>query len=246
MNKEQKEKIWVFIALFSAFVAWIGSTPFCSGLFLDFFPELNDYKKWIQLLFILFGLFIIVIFLFGFIYWKSKKKHSDKISRDEDIKKGYRQYKWIVWKQNIFKNYPLSIVKIEFVPLFVCKVIKCFISKKSKPYDLDYYLFGPVTEKEKYNYEKVIIKFFEKIIRLHIWGEIDKRYEVKFGRDFQNIEIKWTKKGESFYSEPKNGSYKKIFSERDLKHIKIFTWIFPFGLYWNLRRIIKSFFHKGS
>ena len=241
MNQEKKEKLWIFITLFSILMAWIGLTTLFSALFLDFFPRLNDYKKWIQLSFILFGLFI-----FGFIYWRSEKKHPDKVSRDEDMKKTYRKYRWIVWKQNIFKYYPLNIIKIEFVPLFICKVIKCFISKKYKFYDLDYYLFDPVTEKEKYNYKKVISKFFEKIIRLHIWGEIDKGYEVKFGRDFQNIEIRWTKKGESFYSEPKNGSYKKIFSERDLKHIKIFTWIFPFGLYWNLRRIIKSFFHKGS
>ena len=57
------------------------------------------------------------------------------------------------------------------------------------------------------------------------------------------MEIRWTEKNKnnSFFGEPKNGLYENIFSENNLNDIKIFTWIFPFGLYWNLRRIIKKF-----
>ena len=241
MNQEKKEKLWIFITLFSILMAWIGLTTLFSALFLDFFPRLNDYKKWIQLSFILFGLFI-----FGFIYWRSEKKHPDKVSRDEDMKKTYRKYRWIVWKQNIFKHYPLNIIKLRFIPLFICWIISQFIDKKyKKNYQLDSFYFPESWT--RYDYEEITRRFFKSIFRFHFLKEKGVvSYEVKFGRDFQNIEIRWTEEGNSSFGELKNGSYKQFFSEKDLKHVKIFTWIFPFGLYWNLIRVIKSLFYIGK
>ena len=67
----------------------------------------------------------------------------------------------------------------------------------------------------------------------------DKNYEIKFNRDFQQIQLRFSDKASSHYKHKKMDSYDTIFSG-DLEQIKIFSWITPFGLFWNLIRIIKT------
>ena len=240
-NFQQRPK-WVFITLI---IILIGASPAFSELILDFFPQFNHYRGWIKLFFIIIGFII----LFS-VYWIEKQKYRDpdkisrdeynKISRDEDMKKTYRQYRWIVWKQRILKDYPLEIITLRFFPWLICWIISWFIDKNyKKNYQLDSFYFPK--DWTAYNYEEITKRFFKSMCRVHFLKEQGVvSYEVKFERDFQNIEIRWTEEGNSSFGELKNGSYKQFFSEESLKHVKIFTWIFPFGLYWNLIRIIKN------
>ena len=180
--------------------------------------------------------FIIVCILLAYklLYrTKSEKIKEDNLSH-ERTKEIFKTYRWIFWKQRIFKDYPLNIISFRIVPLFVCWIISWFINKEHKSYLLHSFEFPKYWE--KYNYEEVISKFFKSMFRLYI-EKINKHYEVKFGRDFQNVEIRRSTDTRNFNA-PENGLYKDIFSKNDLKHLKIFTWIFPFGLYWNLRRVL--------
>ena len=70
-----------------------------------------------------------------------------------------------------------------------------------------------------------------------------KTYEVKFKRDFQSIELRWNDEHDNKFQHLTQGKYEDIFSE-NMKDIKIFTWIIPFGLYWNLIRWIKDLLKK--
>ena len=80
-------------------------------------------------------------------------------------------------------------------------------------------------------------EFFKSIFRVYIVNS-EKSYEIKFARDFQHIEIRWTDKNNRIFNNSKKELYEKVFSINDLKYIKIFTWIFPFGLYWNLIKLL--------
>ena len=232
---QQKSK-WEFITLI---IILIGSSVAFSELILNFYPRLNSYWQGsFKLLFIMIGFLL----LYG-IYWVEKPKDEgldpNKEFQDENI---IRKIKWIAWRQNILKYYPLNIIKLRIIPLFICWIISWFINKKYKEkYQLEVFYFPK--RWAKHEYEEIIRKFFKSMFRVHFLKEKGVvSYEVKFERDFQNIEIKWTEEGNSSFGEPKNGLYKQFFSENDLKHVKIFTWIFPFGLYWNLMRIIKNLY----
>ncbi len=93
-------------------------------------------------------------------------------------------------------------------------------------------------QKKNCKYDTLIKLFFKTIYRVYI-DSLEKSYEIKLARDFQNIEIRETDKDSSTFNEPKRGLYIN-FLDNDLKYIKLFTWGYPFGLYWNLRRILKK------
>ena len=248
MDKElkkdfQKRPAWIFITVILLLIQ--ASLSFTS-LVLDFFPSWMSYKKWINLFFIIVG-----FFLFGLIYWwdeiRRRKSHDpNKMSEDERKKKNAKE--WSTWRQNIFKYYPLNVITLKIIPLFICWVISHFINKRYKPY-LFWPFYFPKHWDPSYfpknwkqcDYEKIISEFFKSMFRVYI-ENLDQSYEIKFGRDFQHIELKWTNKNDNIFNEPKNNLYEKIFSEDRFKHIRIFTWIFPFGLYWNLIRVIKNLF----
>ena len=250
-KRPQDRPAWIF---FTMFVLLVQTSPSASDLILDIFPSLYNYEKWIKLSFI-----AVTLFVFGWVYWfyeikKKSKINPDKMTREEKVnylgKKAEKEYKRLTWRQNIFKSYPLNIITLRFIPLFICRIIRLFL-KKYKPYYFNSFAFPKYWEnfsesskdKEKYNYEKVTSKFFESMFRVYI-ESLKQSYEVKFERDFQSVEIRWTDKGQSGFSEPKNDLYEKIFSEDRFKHIKIFTWIFPFGLFWHLGRLMKNLSKK--
>ena len=244
----QQRPGWIFITLI---IGLIGVAPNFSEQVLDFIPDWTIHKKWINLFFIVIGFILLYA-----VYWIEEQKHHDpdKISEDESDEIDTKKVKWFIWRQKIFKRYPLNIITLRVIPLFICWVISRFINKKYKSYLFNSFNFPRYwekyaetpEEKEKYKYEKVTIKFFKSMFRVYIGGEINQSYEIKFERDFQHIEIRWTDKDINTFSEPRNDLYEKIFSEDKFKHIKIFTWIFPFGLYWNLRRVIKTLFQRKN
>ena len=227
----QQRPKWIFATLV---ILLIQSSSTFSTLLLDFVPKLNDHKKWVQLLFIIIG-----ILIFQIIYWIEKQKHRapDKISEKESLKKATKKYKWLIWREKIFKHYPVNILTLKIIPLSICWLINKCIDKKHKRAVLDVFDFPKYWK--KYDYEKVTGEFFKSMFRVHF---LEQSYEVKFARDFQHIEFRWTEKGNDSFKEPKKGLYTQIFSEDEFKHVKIITWIFPFGLFWNLIRIIKSLF----
>ena len=228
--------IWIFITLI--FVL-IGTAQNFSELILDFFPKLDNYKRWIQILFMATG-FSLPLFLYYI--WVKKQKHRDSESEDERLEKAFKKAKWMTRRQNIFKHYPLNIITLKIIPLFICWIISKFINKEHRDHMFnDFYFPKYWTE---YNYEEVTKDFFKSMFRVYINDSLKQGYEVKFGRDFNHIEIRWREKGNSSFNKLKKGYYEKIFSENSLKHIKIFTWIFPFGLHWNLIRVIKSLFQR--
>ncbi len=227
---------WILATIF---ILLIQASPSFSDLFLDFVPCWNNYKKWIELSFIVIGFCV-----FYRIYQKDKQKHRDRdrmsldgISENELLKKSIKKFEWILWREKIFKYYPLNIITLRFIPLLICRIITLFINKKYKSYLFDSFYF-PTYWKED-NYEEVTKYFFKSMFRVYIEA-LKQSYEIKFGRNFTHIEIRWNEKNNRSFGEPKNELYEKIFSENNLDHIKIFTWIFPFGLYWNLIRVIKS------
>ena len=234
----QQRPVWIFITII---ILLIQVAPNCSNLALDFYPELSSFWQGIwKLIFIVFG-----IFMFGLIYWwdviqNQESYDPDKISKEERLEKVIRATKWFIWRQNIFKYYPLNILTLRIIPLFICWMISQCINKKYKPY-----LFHPFDFPADWpNYKSGINIFFKNILRIYI-KKLNQNYEVKFKRDFQYIEIRWTDKStEKKFSDPKNELYEDIFSEDKFKHIAIFTWIFPFGLYWNARRVVKNIFLK--
>ena len=235
-NRLQQNPAWIFLMLI---VILIGASPSFTNLVLDFCPNTCiHYKKWITFFFIVIG-----ILLFSLIYWLyNKKRHdSNKMTKDELLEKSIKKAQWGVTWQNIFKYYPLNVITLKIIPLFICWAISSCINKKYKSYFFDSFYF-PKYWKE-YNYEEVISKFFKSMFRVYIKKQ-KQSYEVKFGRDFQSIEVRRTDRNARIFKKPENKLYEKIFSTDDLKHIKIFTWIFPFGLYWNSRRIIKKLISK--
>ena len=232
----QQRPGWIFATLF---ILLIQASSAFNGLILDFFPELNSYWQGRLKVFFIIG----VSFLFGWIYWwsmiqkKQKDPDSNKRSEKESLEKAGERYKWLIWRQNIFKHYPLNILKLKIIPLSICWLIIKFMDKKPESYIFDVFDFPKYWK--NYDYAKVTGEFFKSMFRIYI----SQSYEVKFARDYQHIEIRWTEKdNNSFNEEPKKGLYTQIFSEDRFKHVKIFTWIFPFGLFWNLIRIIKSLF----
>ena len=246
LNKDfQQRPKWVFIMLI---ITLIGVAPNFSELILDFFPTLTNCKKWIKLLFI-----VIALLILGSVYWLEEQIYlaPDKISKDELLEKIIKKAKWFTWQQNIFNHYPLNIITFRIFPLFICWAISLLINKNYKSYLFDSFdfprywekSFETPEEKEKYNYEKVISEFFETMFRVYI-ENLNQSYEIKFSRDFQHIEIRWNNKSGEKFNNTKKDLYDKIFSEEAFKNIKIFTWIFPFGLYWNLRRRIKQIILK--
>ena len=249
MNTKSKEREsdfqqrpdWIFITIV---ILLIEASPDFSDLILDFLPKLNRYwQGGLKSSFIIIGLV-----LFAWIYWWNelqRKKSYDpiKISEDEFIKRATKKAKWLTWKQNIFKYYPLNIITLKIIPLFICWIISKFINKEYKSYGFHFFDFPK--DWEQYDYEEITSKFFKSMFR--VWIEkLNKSYEIKFERDFQHIEIRWTDNNDSTFNEPKNELYEKIFSEDKFKHIELFTWIFPFGLYWNLIRVIKNLFSKNN
>ena len=234
----QQKPTWIVIVIITTSL-----TVFLilSDLVIDFS---STYKKWIQLSLIITGFIVYGAYLF----WKSKqiKQKIDKMSMTEMVNYYEKKAKWFTWQQNIFKNYPLNIMTFKFFPLFICSVISLFINKKYKSYLFDSFYFPRYweessEEKEKYNYKKVTSEFFESMFRVYI-ENLNQSYEIKFARDFQNIEIRWNNKSGEKFNNTKKGLYDKIFSEEKFKYIKIFTWIFPFGLCWNLIRLFKNLF----
>ena len=125
------------------------------------------------------------------------------MTREEKVnylgKKVEKKYKRLTWLQNIFKNYLLNIITFRFIPLIICWIISLFPKKQYKSYLFDSFYFPKYWEKfseshedkEKYNYEKVISKFFKNMFRVYI-PSLKQSYEVKFERDFQSVEIRWT------------------------------------------------------
>lgn len=237
-NQEKKSKenfqqrpSWIFITII---IILIQASSSFSDLILDFFPTWINYEGWIKLFFI-----IAVSLFLGRIYWKEQKQNyfSDKISDYDKMMSEWNEAKRQVLIENIFKHYPLNVITLKIIPLSICWFIRQFINKRYKPYGLNYFNFPK--DWKGYDYEEFIREFFENMLRIYI-REIDRSYEIKFARDFRYLEIRWTDKDERFFNEPKRILYEEMLSMNDLKHISIFTWIVPFGLYWNLRRAMKK------
>lgn len=246
LNKDfQQRPAWIFVTVI---IILIGASSAFSDLILDFVPNLKKYQGVIKIIFITIGFSILYT-----IYWKEKQTHldPDKMSIDERANYYGKKVEWSIWRKNVFKHYPLNIIKLRIIPLFICWIIRQFINKKYKSYLFDSFDFPRYWEKyaetpedkEKYNYEKVTSQFFKSMFRVYI-KNLNQSYEIKFARDFQYIEIRWNNKAGEKFNDTKKDLYEKTFTMNDLEHLKIFTWIFPFGLYWNLRRVIKSFFQK--
>ena len=123
----------------------------------------------------------------------------------------------------------------QIIPLTICLIIRRFIKQKSG--------FHSVNVPEYWDqYNEIKKNFFRPMLRLYI-DDNDKNYEIKFNKDFQQIQVRFSDKASSRYKYDKMAPYDKIFSG-DLEQIKIFAWITPFGLFWNLIRIIKTKLQK--
>ena len=250
MDKElekdfQQRPAWIWISIIvSVITTSIYISPILSNLVIDFFPNFTNYKKWIQLSFII-TVFVISA-VCSYLFWKAnqKKQKIDKMSMTEKANSYGKRAKWLTWRQNIF-----NAIKLGIIPPIICWIISQFINKKYKPYRFYSFDFPRYwekhaetpEEKEKYNYEKVTSQFFKSMFDVSL-DNLNQKYEVKFERDFQSVEIRWNNKAGEKFNNTKKDLYDKVFSEEVFKHLKIFTWIFPFGLCWNLRRIIKNLF----
>ena len=230
MNQDKKSDIdrnplWIFITLI---IVLIGASPAFSDLVLDFFPDLNQYQKWIKLFFIL-----IFWSSLGLVYWQEKHLKYDKATWSEaDLDKTTKEVIFQTRLQMIFKDYPLNIITLKIIPLIICRIIRYFIKQRK-------YLFHCFNlPKDWTQYNEIKKSFFRPMLRLYIHDN-DKNYEIKFNRDFQQIQLRFSDKASSHYKHEKMDSYDTIFSG-DLEQIKIFSWITPFGLFWNLIRIIKT------
>ena len=234
----QQRPFWIF---FTVMIGVIGAAPSFSGLVLDFFPQWVDNKGCIKMLFI-----IICFLILCSVYWIKKliSRDKDKLSEDEKenlrTKKNLKKVKWLAFTREL-KNFPLNVLTLRIIPLCVCWVIKRFTNKKYQ-YNLEVFYFPKPWGND--NYDTIIRKFFKTMFRVHILTDSLQTdslqsYEVKFQRDFQFVEVRRTEDGENFGA-PINKPYKEVFSKDDFKHIRLFTWCFPFGLYWNLRRLIKN------
>ena len=233
----EKKPLWVLITLI---IILIGASPAFSDLILDFFPKLNNYWQGsLKLLFIGLGS---VIF---FIYWKLQiKKHLNYDKADESeyldkldkiIKKSIKIGIFKTRLQIIFIDWPLNIITFKIIPLIICRIIRCFIKQK--------YGFFSVNVPEYWDqYNEIKKSFFRPMLRLYIYDN-KTNYEIKFNRDFQQIQVRFSDKGDSKFKHKNTDSYGKVFFD-DLKPIKIFSWITPFGLYWNLIRITKAKLQK--
>lgn len=228
-NDFQKGGWWIFITLT---LALIGATPSFNKLILNFVPNLSDLHQGI----IKIGFVMTVVIISLSIWWKKTQYEEEQNKSDEELlEESIKEAKWLTLKQHIFKRWPLNIITLKVIPLIICWIIeRLFINRKCGLYHMNSFDFPEDWE----NYTKITSKFFKRMFRvtIQISSKIDKTYEVKFGRDFKYIEIRWT--NENYFNEPKKDLYENIFSENNLKHIKIFTWVTPFGLYWNLRRFL--------
>jgi len=122
MDKElqknfQQRSAWIFATLV---IILIGASPACSDLVLDFLPHWKKYQGFIKLVFITMGFLVL-----STIYWKEKKKEPLQNHMSDEDKRNYciKELKWDFWKQNIFRNYPLNIITLKIIPLFICWII---------------------------------------------------------------------------------------------------------------------------
>ena len=231
----EKKPRWVFITLI---IILIGASPAFSDLILDFLPELNNYWQGIlKLLFIVFGFLILF-----FVYWQSKKcvldygKANEFEYLDNIVKKSIKKTIFKTRMQTVFIEWPLNIITLKIIPLIICRIIRCFIKQKGG--------FLSVNVPKYWDqYNEIKKSFFRPMLRLYI-DDNKTNYEMKFNRDFRKIQVRFSEKGDSKFKPTEQiDSYEKVFSG-DLKPIKIFSWITPFGLYWNLIRITKAKLQK--
>ena len=241
----QKQPLWVFITII---IVLIGSAPAFNEFILDFKPNWCAYNKWIKLTYIGTCIFILI----G-AYWFWHKKRSDPDpdkpfgdeTFDEFINKQKRSWKKMFIKA-LFKEYFFNLVTLKIIPLLLCEIIRRLFVKKS----MSSYWMRSFTVPETWpNYQKIVDHYFKTMFRVTIETQddsgkfFDKTYEVKFKRDFQSIELRWNDEHDNKFQPPIQEKYENIFS-KDKKDIKIFTWIIPFGLYWNLIRWIKDLLKK--
>ena len=237
-NKDfQKRPIWVFITVI---IILIGSAPAFNELILDFKPHWCLYSKWIKLSYIVV-FFIIMIKTYWDWHIKEEPPSNEKHPRNEPVKKSWRR----IVIMNLFKEYFFNIITLKIIPIFFCKIISLFVKKSISPYSIESF----AVPKTWPGYQKIIDIYFKAIFRVIIKASgtsgkvFYKTYEVKFKRDFQCIELRWNSEDDDKFQPPIQGKYENIFSE-DREDIKIFTWITPFGLCWNLIRVMKFFIKK--
>ena len=216
---------WVFV---TTVIILIGSTSDFSSLVLDFFPSWACFRGWIKLCYLILAFFILVT-----VWWKNEKPQLQPDTVDHSSLK-IHDYRFIYWTQ-VCKGYLFNIISFKIFPLFICWIISWFIKKDYKPYGI--ISFKPPEYWPKYR--EMIHDFFPYMFRVYI-KNLDQNFEVKFGRDFQRIELRWTEPDDDIFTDKRNESYQNVFCEDKLKNIKIFTWITPFGLYWNLRRLFRA------
>ena len=238
MNKTPKSKknfqvpsLWWFITTFCALV---GSSPAFNALVLDFKPNWNSHSGWIKLTYI--GFCILPIGAYFVLKIMKKSPSPEKLLDDKfferEWKKHHRKYLFTIWFFNI--------ITLRVIPLVLCGIISKFFVKKII---FGYWIDSFIIPQSWPNYENIIDNYFKTASRVIIERsddlDVTQSYEVKFNRDFQNVELRWTDKNDSKFQPPIQGKYENIFSN-DKKGIGIFTWITPFGLWWNLVRIVKT------
>ena len=216
---------WVFV---TTVIILIGSISDFSSLVLDFFPNWTDSQGLIKLCYVILAFCILVI-----VWWKNEKPKLQENKADRSSLKTYG-YRFFYWKQ-ICREYLLNIISFKIIPLFICWIISWFIKKDYKSYGINRFKLPEHWPK----YKEMMHDFFQYMFRVYITN-LDQNFEVKFGRDFQRIELRWTEPDDDIFCDKRNESYQNVFCEDELKNIKIFTWITPFGLYWNLRRLFRA------
>ena len=239
-NKDfQKQPLWVF---FTLIIILISSASNFNELILDFQPNWSSYNKWIKSIYI--GVFIFIM-IGAYWAWHIKEDYPDpdNPSTEEFFKKSWKR----ILIKSLFKDYFFNIITLRVISLCCCRIISLFVKKTISPYSIHSFNI-PKTWPD---YQKITNSYFKKVFRVTITKSDNsddffyKTYEVKFKRDFQHIELRWNDKSNTKFQSPIQGKYGNIFS-KDKKDIKIFTWIVPFGLYWNLIRIIKNLFPKNK
>ena len=211
---------WVFV---TTIIILIGSTSDFSSLVSDFFPSLESrYRGCVKLIYI-----VVVALLLWFVWRKHKEPQLDP-------DKAKNEFRSVYWRQ-VCRNYLFNIISLKIFPLFVCWIISKCIKKGYKPYEIHRFKLPEHWPK----YEEMINDFFQYMFRVYI-KNLDQTYEVKFGKDFQRVELRWNEPGNDTFTHKSNNSYQSVFHAGELKNLKIFTWITPFGLCWNLRRLLKS------
>ena len=227
MNSEEKIKqdlqnrpLWV---LLTTFLIVISTSPVFYEVLYDFFIyfefDISCYKGFIQLGYILLiGIWFIVLYI------KDKK---EDIPQDKS-QTNYNKFRKTMLRVRI-RRCLIDIFTLRFIPLIICLFIKKY--KNIKNIDLHFFDISKTGWEDS---NTLLKENYDSVIRIYDENK-DINYEIMFCKDFENINLRMSEKGQTKYGKVKKSPYKVLNND-----VKDFSFLTPFGLRWNFRRMLKN------